>query len=84
MKKLLIIILPIFLFACENNINTYKHKKIYHIVKKIETFEDNHKLSRYFLDANDNYFYYDRKIEIVDTVGKFNTGDSIFLEAHKK
>lgn len=84
MKKLISIFCILFLLtSCENNIVTnIKSSNATYVVQAIEIINSYEKdsvdnFSRYFVNTERGYTYYDNDISFIDSVGKFNVGDEI-------
>lgn len=74
MKKLLII--SLFLVACDTRIATKDALFIKPVVYKIENFGSSI-YCEYYINTYTDYVYYDDDIIIVDTIGKFSIGDTV-------
>ncbi len=77
--KLLILSLGLFLYSCGDNLPTGKVIQDPYIVVSIkESFKWKH-MCQYNLSTGQDYMDFRDDISIIDSIGKFNVGDSVRL-----
>lgn len=87
MKNLLtgiLIITTLFLSSCQDNIITNSLPLEPYVVTDITEFSNKKVYARYFVDNNSDYVYYTDKISFIDSIGKYNIGDSVKAEFIKQ
>lgn len=83
MKKIFLLIVTIVMLSC-NYIPTSKSLDSPYIVRSIDEFYTNEKLCVYQISTGAEYAYYNDDLSVVDSIGKFSIGDSVYISLNKK
>lgn len=80
-KLSFILLISISLFGCDSNIGMDKYYFPYKVIAITNISSKTY--CKYYLNTSHSYYEFIDEIVIVDSIGKFNIGDSILLSAYK-
>ena len=80
--KITILLFAISLTSCDQSLKLTPDEYPF-LVKNIYQFDNKDKLCQYDLDRGTGYVHYINQISIIDTIGKFDIGDTVRLQSYK-